>query len=150
MSQPKSQESKEAFEREKQMHLEHEAKFIDDLKRAILLDGGYVDRLDQEVNIWAVFVLWREGARERARAERGRQAGRQGGACCARLRHFMCNLDKIWHRQCIHFQQRIVCGMDHYILNIFVAHNSIPNHQYLTIQFTLLNPVQLRACSLFF
>ena len=79
MSQPKPQESKEAFEREKQMHLEHEAKFIDDLKRAILLDGGYVDRLDQEVNIWAVFVLWREGAPE-SKSREG-EAGRQGERC---------------------------------------------------------------------
>ncbi len=92
--QPKSQESKEAFEREKQMHLEHEAKFMDDLKRAILLDGGYVKSLDQEVNIWAVFVLWREGARERERAERGRQGGRERGNSIGRA---------------------IVCGMDHYI-----------------------------------
>ena len=71
----KSQESKEAFEREKQMHLEHEAKFIDDLKRAILLDGGYVKSLDQEVNIWGLCVLWRQGACERARAARGSLAG---------------------------------------------------------------------------
>ena len=126
------------------MHLEHEAKFIDDLKRAILLDGGYVKSLDQEVNIWAVFVLWREGAPE-SKSREG-EAGRQGERCMlcsseAFYVQFRQNLAQTVHS----IEHAIVCGMV-----MFVAHYSMPNHQYLTIQFTLLNPVQLRSCSLFF
>lgn len=44
------QESKSSYQREQQLQREREAQFLDDLKRAILLDGGYVQRLGPEVS----------------------------------------------------------------------------------------------------
>ena len=45
-----SQESKDLYQREKQLQREREAQFLNDFKRAILLDGGYVQRLGPEVS----------------------------------------------------------------------------------------------------
>jgi hypothetical protein len=44
------QESKSSYQREQQLNREREAQFLDNLKRAILLDGGYVQRLGPQVS----------------------------------------------------------------------------------------------------
>ena len=44
-----AQESNSSYQREQQLNREREAQFLDDLKRVILLDGGYVQRLGPEV-----------------------------------------------------------------------------------------------------
>ena len=45
-----AQESNSSYQREQQLNREREAQFLDDLKRAILLDGGYVQRLGPQVS----------------------------------------------------------------------------------------------------
>ena len=51
------QESKDSYQREKQMQRAREAQFIDECKRAILLDGGYVKSLGPEVVFVRVGVV---------------------------------------------------------------------------------------------
>ena len=73
-----SQESKETYQREKEIKRARDAQFLDDFKRAILLDGGYVAALGPEPVHEQVEVLFDDASGSKVRQVPLPQGG--GGA----------------------------------------------------------------------
>jgi hypothetical protein len=76
-----AQESKESYHREQQMKEARDAQFIDDFKRAILLDGGYITGLGPEVCVQCAWA--RDGLVAICVCVHGLAIPRTGGGLCS-------------------------------------------------------------------